>query len=1528
MGSDRRRIGLDTGLMFLHEETIPAKLGHLSFYASKGGFRFNDSAVKDGSIPVFSLERVVGVEGGYPDIISAYNASVAGDRIKVLKGDYVGDLILSKQHISIIGDGIESNLIGNVTFAPGNRVNFTGDVLSVLPFQIITFSGGSENNPVTYTSVATGTAQNSIKLIFDGEDTVQATVDAWNDDPTNINLQVTHNAADPLGIPFPVAIQLAGGTAAAKSFNNGVYNQRASNDPFTDVGGPHVFTANNIGLSGNSISLTISGIDTLEDIVGAWNTVNDDGDGCWFDNMRIDGDIEFQGSTSYNRLTNCWIGSTSKVIDNTVVISTKAPYASFAKETTSYDFYATSTGATYNTFATAEVDVDYAASASGLAKAYAFNTSTISTTAYERVIYDTYATADTFYDAYAFRDVTTSTYAYGDEVYRVQSRETYGFAALSASGIVQAGFFAQGTWTTVNFTADFIGAAGNISLIFDSAVASTANDAGTSVTFTADVAGVAGDSISLVFDDGANETTQVFMVADVAGSLDGTGVIFWDSPTTSVEYYYNVDASGTAPTGGATRSIVIAIAANRTAAQAAGAMATEINADGVLSPGAPIGSDAIEYFLPAQIQVPDTTDNGTGFAVGTSIQGASAISVDDAVATWNGANIGNEVSHDGIGTEIPGLAVSPINLSGGVAAETVDTVVTAWNAGNAGNTVSHDGVGTETPATTVNLTGGSSGDITIAADNTGAVGNSYSIAFNGSDDTNTVLAAYNAANVGDEVSIISGLGTFIVPAYNSPLNLSGGIDSGMTNFIADVPGTPGNAITLVYDGVITIQEGVDNWNAGNAGNRVSLDAGGTAIPVLGNIVLSGGVDDTPIRFIADVAGLAGNNINLPFTGATTDTIKSIVDAWNAGNPEDVSHDGVDNGIIVAPLNLSAGKDFAVFNFIADVIGLGGNSISLPFNGIDDLSTVQTAWNTGGGVGNEVSVNGLGTDILDNQIVNLLAGATNATVTWNAQNLGTGGNSISLTFNGTDTLDQVRDAWNAGPGVGNEVSHSSSNGAGVSPAHTLNLTDGFQDQAGMLLAVSGGTGGNNISLIFDGVSDTMNDVVNDWNSGPGGADPAEYKDITPGALRGIPRAGVYDLSGGINNLTITWNADFIGSVGNVIALAYNGYDTIEEGVQAWNLGNVGNTASHDTNNDHVITGRTIPLDGGGDNIDFDFVAVNAGAGGNTITLTSTGSESMDDLVNAWNAGPGVGNEVLSNSLGRDVPNANTYNLSGGASNVPITFKADTYGTNGNSISLVFDGTDDTKEVIDLWNTLSPTNKVSTPADDSKYIGSGTTINLSGGLLDTPIEYKAANPGTDGNSIILTFDGVSSISTVMTTWNNANPTNKVESVGSQLIGIDDTVGNITLSGGSDNVTILWSATTLGTIGNTIEIFLDGVKTVQDALDEWNAANAGNLVDTNSSFYSFVPPIGINPGDDHFFLVDGGDVEMATFTATVGTGFSLDFNGIDTIEFVVADWNFYNPNATVSYIGRSDGVITPAQVVQLLVNAGNNLYILIQE
>jgi len=121
------------------------------------------------------------------------------------------------------------------------------------------------------------------------------------------------------------------------------------------------------------------------------------------------------------------------------------------------------------------------------------------------------------------------------------------------------------------------------------------------------------------------------------------------------------------------------------------------------------------------------------------------------------------------------------------------------------------------------------------------------------------------------------------------------------------------------------------------------------------------------------------------------------------------------------------------------------------------------------------------------------------------------------------------------------------------------------------------------------------------------------------------------------------------------------------------------------------------------------------------------------------------------------------------------------------------------------------------------------------------FTAVKPGIAGNSIALTFDGLLTVSAVVSAFNLANPDNQVGYSGS-----GDTIHGattITLSGGVDEVLEIpeagavkasavlgpntFTAVNAGVIGNSIALNFDGLLSVSQVVDSYNVAYPLNQV-----------------------------------------------------------------------------------------------------
>jgi hypothetical protein len=169
---------------------------------------------------------------------------------------------------------------------------------------------------------------------------------------------------------------------------------------------------------------------------------------------------------------------------------------------------------------------------------------------------------------------------------------------------------------------------------------------------------------------------------------------------------------------------------------------------------------------------------------------------------------------------------------------------------------------------------------------------------------------------------------------------------------------------------------------------------------------------------------------------------------------------------------------------------------------------------------------------------------------------------------------------------------------------------------------------------------------------------------------------------IGSILIDQNADVItsgdGDSDNILGNAINGYDVRSFGY-----------AFDGTNWDRIrMTSGALD--------------VNVASG--TITITPEGIETEDT-------------QHVSGTDGSFILAVRDDGVAATALHDTVTFTADVPGTDGNSISLVFDGVDDLDTVVNAWNVANPSNTVSFSGQAGTYVPSGATVNLTGGATHT-------------------------------------------------------------------------------------------------------------------------------------------------------------------------------------------------------------------
>lgn len=207
------------------------------------------------------------------------------------------------------------------------------------------------------------------------------------------------------------------------------------------------------------------------------------------------------------------------------------------------------------------------------------------------------------------------------------------------------------------------------------------------------------------------------------------------------------------------------------------------------------------------------------------------------------------------------------------------------------------------------------------------------------------------------------------------------------------------------------------------------------------------------------------------------------------------------------------------------------------------------------------------------------------------------------------------------------------------------------------ALSIGTSGNSISLVFDGVYATATDSVDSPNI----TFTADNAGVIGNDIVLVFNGGKAFYVDTLDTPNIVFTAVEGGSIGNSITLSFDGHTNVFTVCNSWNLSNPFNQVDFSGLGNVVPAAQVIQLSGGG-----------------PITV--------DEVVTAWNT-LNPTNQVSYTGLGTVIPTPQNIMLSGGS---------------GSTID----------SIVSAWNTSNPSNKVS-------YTGLPTvvpvaqTINLSGG-----------------------------------------------------------------------------------------------------------------------------------------------------------------------------------------------------------------------
>jgi microcystin-dependent protein len=820
-----------------------------------------------------------------------------------------------------------------------------------------------------------------------------------------------------------------------------------------------------------------------------------------------------------------------------------------------------------------------------------------------------------------------------------------------------------------------------------------------------------------------------------------------------------------------------------------------------------------------------------------------------------------------------GTGLQIIPSSNGNTSPSLDGELAVWDSSTGTATYTGTIAGTATP-------------VTISANNTGSTGNTVVLNFDGSTTIAGAIAAWNTANPTNLITLTTGDGTQI-PSAAAQVQLTGAGDgnlyfnngtityalsSSISSFstIGNVVTTPGPGevtATVVSVGsgsppnIVTASQIVSGVNLANT--ATSLDspnsvvlrdtsgnfaAGTITANLIGNVTgnvtgdivasfatVTDTLDNPNIVFTADFAGSNGNNISLTFNGVQA-TALDTVDAPN-------------------------------ITFTAVNAGTNGNSISLVFDGSTNVGSVVTAWNTAN-PDNQVGFSGADTAIPTAATYNLAGGSGNTVdsvvMAWN-----TAHPTNTVSYTGLSTVVPLAHTWNLGGAVSGSavnvtgIVSPNNGGTGIANANSSTITfpNAFSltltetANTSLTLPVSGTlstlTGIETLSNKTFANAQTWNEVITPITNPPAGSVDVYAKSdnnlyvLNSGGVETPVNSGANPVGGMImfaGSGVSTYSATVPGTLtpvvinsvkanaGSSITLSFTSTkaaitDTVETPnitFTAVEWGVIGNSISL------VFNGTFATVTDTADTPNIVFTALSTGTNGNSISLTFNGTATVQTVVNNWNAAHPT-NQVGFSGLGTVVPLANTWNLSGGVgSTVGAVTSAWNTANPSNTVTFTGAGTVipvaatytltggsglDISDTITAWNTANPTNMATLiSGDGTQTPATGTSITLAsqvpGGWLvcDGSAQSKAsfsALYAIIGTSFGTGLAATQSVATLTTTADTSSAA----------------FGNI----GTNTIT----ADVLGLQGNSITLTFDGVMTVNQVINVWNAANPSNQV-----------------------------------------------------------------------------------------------------
>jgi hypothetical protein len=277
------------------------------------------------------------------------------------------------------------------------------------------------------------------------------------------------------------------------------------------------------------------------------------------------------------------------------------------------------------------------------------------------------------------------------------------------------------------------------------------------------------------------------------------------------------------------------------------------------------------------------------------------------------------------------------------------------------------------------------------------------------------------------------------------------------------------------------------------------------------------------------------------------------------------------------------------------------------------------------------------------------------------------------------------------------------------------------------------------------------------------------------------------------------------------------------------------------------------------------------------------------------------------------NSNGYQITQGVATFAettyntVVFRAVTAGLDGNSISLIFNGSDDVDTVIGVWNAAHPTNTVAyVGTHGADVLGAGTAtlsgaVDYTGGFdfnakkihhladattssgaatkgqMDTALSAKISTSQKGVANGVCPLESDTKISTAYLPSYVDDVLEYADFAALPTLGAYAEKDYVSVGG-----TVRFTAMNRGPIGNSISLVFDGTDDVDTVVDAWNLAHSTNQVGFSQQTGDFVPDAGTAT------LIGGGVgclAETGKIYVTLDNGKIWRYSGTIYVEIVAS-------------------------------------------